>query len=602
MSKDHLKGSLEKKEVSRSEVRASKPSIGSKAIRNALLVAGGISAGGAAPLALEGCVLETGEGSQERVGHTSEALSSEICYNAPTKLPWSDGLVGGIYPVRSGSNIKIISDSARAGGSGGGDIWVVGSNDNGVTWTSPSLTPVGYSGSGTAINSASNESAAVVFNSSTQIFISRSNKIQLCDWNDALNQGGNCLTIGANINKAGHVVFATDVDNGNLYYSDQNPVQNDIFSTPIGALPLAAGAAVSSLNTSSDESSITFNGTYGIVMTKGQAGNQGGYDMYGFDWNGGTKTASNITNLNVIAGSYGSFNTATDQGPMRVDTSVGDMWYVDNGDIYWSTKISGGADAGTDGGAGMEGGSDAGPDGSTGDGGSPINCPIVQVTQKPENFQTSSCDNNGLSAKLLGPTTYSIGKKTWTITNIVPNTPGGFNYTVAGSYAYFDPGVEKKFQENETDPGMMLKEDQYGDITGAEGTGWEDTVPDELNPNKNQGQIDIIASKTTDAKQRKYLGSGCDWRDLTKCTPEPFVVAGNPEGEVPLGVTFYKELRTKKVSDNPNDFQSVPPIKDPTGCSCSEIQNHSANHFAEFFTAAGFIGLIVRRRKDRNKA
>ena len=447
-------------------------------------------------------------------------------------------------------------------------------------------------------------------------------------------------------------------------------------------------------------------------MTKGQAGNQGGYDMYGFDWNGGTKTASNITNLNVIAGSYGSFNTATDQGPARVDTSVGDLFYVDNSDIYWAKKTScgspdggtdggggeggtsmdggtdggvdsgsdagsmdGGVDSGTDSGAGGSdagadsgmdagtdsgsGGSDAGADGGSGgdsgmggsdggtgsdggagmdagtdsgmggmdagtdsgtagsdagtagsdsgtDAGMPaMDCKLINIINNPEDIKINNCNDNFVDLKLLGQSTFSIGNATFIITNVLPNTSGEFTFTNP-KYATFASGIEKEIQENETDPNKKLVvtnnyNDQSGDVTGYEGTHTIDTIPDQFNPNKKDGITTVVASKTVDGLQKKFINTGCDPKQLQNCTPEDFQIKGANPGEIPSGTTLYTEVATGKTSTDPNSFNKVAPVQDNAssgGCSVNGHVDNTRNELGLLFMGLGIAAAVMRRRKQ----
>ena len=593
MSTDHPQGSQERKEVSRS-ARVHRPKqnrspIGNGSIRNALLVAGGLTLGGSIPTAIQGCAQES---ESENIGRTSQALNAAAKWNVPTKPAWSDGLVGaGIHVTRSGSNIKILSGSARPGGSGAGDIWVVGSNDSGATWTSPSLTPVGYSGVGTAINTAAGEAAPVVFNGGTKIFISRSNKIQQCDWNDGLNQGGNCASIGSNINVGGHIVFPYAVENGKLYYGDQNPVQNDIFSTPIGPLPLAVGTPVSSLNTGVDEGSLTFDstGTFGILSTLGQPGNLGGFDLYAFDWNSGTQTATNITNLNAIGGgSYTSYNSVTDQGIAFID-SLGDNWHIDNGDIYWSTKIGGGGDGGAD--AGTDGG---GGDGGGGEGGGDAGPCFAQVTQNPGNVTIQNCTDTQLNAQIHGPSTVKIGNKTFKVTD----GTGTMDFSQP-NYVNLSEGIEYEGEEPASEADKIIS-NESGITLGFEGTKTRRTYPAALNPNKASKVFNIVAYTTVDGTQRAY-DQLCvpESNSVSHCNPVDFTAPGSADkGAIPAGVTMFRELSTGQLADDPSKFNIIPPVEEPPeGCTCASVQHNTANGVDMILLAAGVAGILRRKRK-----
>jgi|GEM_PF-4189002 len=367
MAKNSLSNGSENREVSTQQLTRQPKKSSPLISKNAAFFA--------AALVAAGCADADSSTQQENLGRSQQALSSEAQWDDPSltpAMPWAtapSGQNGAPNVTISGATIDVLFHSTQPGGSGSSDIWIAESTDGGQTW--PTVQPIAASGIGTAINSSSSEVAPVVFSGGTKVAISRNNKIQFCDIDLSAKTAGNCQSVGANINKIGHVVFPLSVNNGVLYYTDQNPTHDDIFSTPVGALPLAAGTSVSSLNTpTGEEDGVSFNGNYGVLTTTGQSGNLGGYDIYAFDWVEATKTATNITNINAIIGSFGNINNINDQGSPFLDTA-GNLWYESNGVIYKAQKKTGtgtggsGGAAGSSSSGGMSGTSSSGTGGVT---------------------------------------------------------------------------------------------------------------------------------------------------------------------------------------------------------------------------------------------
>jgi MYXO-CTERM domain-containing protein len=220
------------------------------------------------------------------------------------------------------------------------------------------------------------------------------------------------------------------------------------------------------------------------------------------------------------------------------------------------------------------------------------------VTQNQPNFQVETCTSTEVHARILGPTTFTVDGKTFTVEGVVPNAPNDFSYTMP-QFPVFGNGVELTAEQHETDPSKKIVDYQYGDITGYEGTKVRKWVPAELNPNKSSGEIRIVATTTLEGLQRKYIADGCDKTQLTTCTPNEEY--GNA-GEIPAGVTRYKDMITGQVYENPGDINVVPPLqeasKDDGGCSVSGHVGSTRNDLALLFAGLGLAAVMRRRKQD----
>ena len=282
---------------------------------------------------------------------------------------------------------------------------------------------------------------------------------------------------------------------------------------------------------------------------------------------------------------------------------------------------TGGTGAGGSGGAGLEGGAGGAgatgaggsgtggnPEGGTGGGtagagGDSVDCKILNVTNNPQNITIDSCDDAQVSGHLIGPTTFTVGSKVFTINSVVPNTMGGFTYTMPNQVK-FDNGVSKTVLEAELDPKKKLVDHGYGGITGYEGTEVEDTIPSSaaINPNLDKGDINVICTETLEGAQRKYLKYGCDPTDLAKCDPnDAYTTAGGEAGLIPKGTKLCTELKSGKVSPNPEDFAvAIDPLpKEPApDCACSTPGQVSDNTYGALL-ALGLVAAAGLRRRKR---
>ncbi len=581
MAKDRLSGSPENKEVSRTQKsdrqNILQPFAGRKAIRNALLLAGGVTFGALLPPALQGC--ESGNG-QERLGQTSEALASG--WNSPT-VP-SLGVNANIaYVERSGPNITLYIVES-------GDIKKIGSSDGGATWNSPTLTPV------SGANSGFNEFDFKVCGGKAYVVSERdglSSKLYEGTWSGGVVSGlaavpGTLNDDGANVNNV-----ACDSGGTNIYASSDISSSNKrIHTAVIGTWTWSELTSCSDLTKD----------TYGIFVDTNdfyvgsdRTGTLGSLDLmvYNGGWNG-TNCSGGVTNLNAISGSA-TVNDANTQGTLFKDSS-GDLWYGDNGTIKWATMKTGTTDAGTDG-AGGDAGTDGGggsDGGAGGDGGAP-GC-FAQVTNNPENITIKDCSDTQLNAQVQGPATVQIGNKTFNFTE----GQGSFNFSEP-NMSEVSIGLAHEDSEPPTEADKIIS-NESGITLGFEGTHTTVTYPDSLNPNKAKGQFDIVAYTTVEGAQRAY-DQNCTPTNATvnNCNPVDFTAPGSSEkGLIPAGVTMYRELSTGEVADDPKKFKTVPPVQDP-GCSCTEVQDHTANNMALLLMAAG-LGAVITRRKSRKKA
>ena len=273
--------------------------------------------------------------SNENVGTKKQALSL-----AGWETPVSPSFQNPSYAysnanaIRSGNNIKLILQSNQPGGTGGIDLWVVGSNDGGVTWNSPNLKEI------TNVNTSGMDAAPVycpVSICGTDKLFLYQNGISECDYDYANDIASNCTVINGQLNVPGGSKFPTSFDNTYLYYvSAQDGSTNaNIYRAKFSDW---VGEAVTSANTAVNDDSVYVGNNFLLVETKGQTGNLGLGDIYAFDWDG--NTASNPVNLNNITGSS-QINSSYNQGGPKVD-SQGDLWYSDNSSgkvqIMWAKK------------------------------------------------------------------------------------------------------------------------------------------------------------------------------------------------------------------------------------------------------------------------
>jgi len=280
---------------------------------------------------------ETSVVSNENIGTKKQALSL-TGWETPTKASFEDGLYNDSAPdvIRNGNNIKIIFHSNRPG-SGSLDIWVIGSNDSGVTWNNPSLKQVGN------VNSSAMESVPLFCPATTcgsdTLFLYQ-NGISKCDYDLVNDSTSNCSVINGQINQVGGSKAPTSFDNTYLYYqSGQDGSTNtNIYRAKFSDWTYEA---VTSVNTNVNENSIFVGNNYVLTSTLGKLGqdaNLGSQDIYASDWDG--NTATNPININNIHGSA-LINTAKGQGTPKVD-SQGDLWYADDTSgkvqIMWAKK------------------------------------------------------------------------------------------------------------------------------------------------------------------------------------------------------------------------------------------------------------------------
>ncbi|MBP7058538.1 hypothetical protein KBB06_04340, partial [Candidatus Gracilibacteria bacterium] len=273
--------------------------------------------------------------SNENVGTKKQALSL-TGWETPVSPSFQDSgyHYSNANAIRSGNNIKLIFQSNQPGGTGGGDIWVVGSSDGGNTWNSPNVKEVSN------LNTSAMESAPLLCPASTcgndTLFLYQ-NGISKCDYDLINDSASNCTIISGDINLSGGSQFPSSYDNAYLYYStfkDGSTNQN-IYRAKMSDWTISP---VTSVNTSVNDDAIFVGNNYVLVGTYGQTGNLGLTDIYAFDWDG--NTASNPVNLNNITGGS-QINTSYNQGGPKVD-SQGDLWYSDNSSgkvqIMWAKK------------------------------------------------------------------------------------------------------------------------------------------------------------------------------------------------------------------------------------------------------------------------
>ncbi|MFO0780948.1 MAG: hypothetical protein U0519_03640 [Candidatus Gracilibacteria bacterium] len=145
----------------------------------------------------------------------------------------------------------------------------------------------------------------------------------------------------------------------------------------------------------------------------------------------------------------------TDAGTGGTDAGTGGMDAGTGGDggMGGMDAGTGGADAGTGGTDAGTGGTDAGTGGDGGAGGmdaGPKGTPLKGAPARRK-LQIESCTDAEIHAKLSGPTTFTIGTKTFTVLNVLPNTTGGFTFKMP-KFSRFDDGVETEIDQNEPDP------------------------------------------------------------------------------------------------------------------------------------------------------
>ncbi|MBU1953659.1 MYXO-CTERM sorting domain-containing protein [Patescibacteria group bacterium] len=263
---------------------------------------------------------------------------------------------------------------------------------------------------------------------------------------------------------------------------------------------------------------------------------------------------------------------------------------------------AGGNTGGSGAGGNPEGGGGNGG-GTAGGGGAPVDCMIMDITNNPENIEIDSCDDAEVSGHLLGPSVFVIGSKTFTINDVVPNTPGGFSFTMPNQ-SQFDNGIAKNVKEDEADPKKKLIDRQYGGITGYEGTEVEDSIPGsaEINPDLEKGDINVICTETLDGAQRKYVKDGCDPANLESCDPDDrYTTAGAEAGVIPKGTKLCTELKSGKVSSNPDDFknaQELPPVPGEPDCNCSTPGQVTDSTYGALLALGLIAAAGLRRRND----
>ncbi len=618
MAKDRLSGSPENKEVSRTQKsdrqNILQPFAGRKAIRNALLLAGGVTFGALLPPALQGC--EPGQG-WERLGQTSEALASG--WNSPATP--SLGLSGNTniaYVERAGSNITlyVVNDSG-----GNYDIKKVGTTD-GINWNSPSPTPV------TGANSVQDEEDFKVCGGKAYVVSAKdglSFKLYEGTWSGGVVSGLAAVPGALNDDFSNVNNIACD-SSGTKMYATSNAVTSNyrIRTADIGTWTWSELTSCSDLTKD----------TYGIFVDTNdfyvgsdRTGTLGSLDLmvYNGGWNG-TNCSGGVTNLNAISGSA-TVNDANTQGTLFKDSS-GDLWYGDNGTIKWATMKTGMPDGGTDSGtggadggiggsdAGGQGGTDAGAGGSdagmggsdagmggsdagTGgmDAGKPVDC-FAKATDHPENFNIDSCNATTVSAHVSAPTTIAIGNKVFKVTE----GSGTFGFAEP-NFVQFSTGVAYEGSEPTSESDKII-DNQHGLWLGYEGTKTSVTYPDNLNPDKASGNFAVVAYTTVEGAQRAYDNT-CkpENNSVANCTPVDFTAQSSSEkGEIPAGTTMYRELATGKLADDPSKFNTLPPVQSNTdnggGCSVSDHVGSTRNNLSFILLALGLASVMRRRKKD----
>ena len=274
--------------------------------------------------------------SNENVGTKKQALSL-TGWETPVSPSFEDGLYNDTNPrvFRNGDEIKVIFASTRPG-MGSLDIWVVGSNDGGSTWSSPAMKQVAN------INSAQTDTSPVfcpanICGKDTLFYYNTTLKSASCDYDTANDAASNCASLTGDINAVAGQKFLSSVDSTYIYYGSP---QDGSTNVNIYRQNLSTGiaSAVTSVNTNVNDGAMFVGNNYVLVDTYGQAGNLGVTDIYAFDWDG--NTASNPVNLNNITGSA-QINNTYGQGAPYVD-NLGDLWYVTNSSgktqIMWAKK------------------------------------------------------------------------------------------------------------------------------------------------------------------------------------------------------------------------------------------------------------------------